>query len=79
MIFRLWLDCGAAVEAINNPPKWPKFRSLLDRFKKLCPSFRHLQVSFSSSETNVVARKISPSVQQKEGLTRIEHLVDQLG
>ncbi|KAL1205015.1 hypothetical protein V5N11_016362 [Cardamine amara subsp. amara] len=53
---------GAAVQAINNPKDWPKYRSLIDRLWKACSRFRSCQVKLSSVNVNSAARKIAKSV-----------------
>ncbi|KAL1224957.1 putative protein phosphatase 2C-like protein 45 [Cardamine amara subsp. amara] len=62
---KIWSDCGAMIEAIKNPKDWPRYRSYIDRFDKLQRGFRSCKVEISSSQANIVARRIASSVTQE--------------
>ncbi|KAL1202336.1 putative protein phosphatase 2C-like protein 45 [Cardamine amara subsp. amara] len=58
----IWSDSDSAVQAINFPRDWPKYRSLLDRLHYAQYRFRSCQVKLSSVRANSAVRKISKSV-----------------
>ncbi|KAL1194354.1 putative protein phosphatase 2C-like protein 45 [Cardamine amara subsp. amara] len=60
----MWIygQCGAAVEALNHPRDWPKYRSLLDRFHRILQRFNSCFIRHSSSKANLAARRIAKSV-----------------
>ncbi|KAL1218233.1 putative protein phosphatase 2C-like protein 45 [Cardamine amara subsp. amara] len=60
----LWSQCGAAIEALNNPCDWPKYRSLFNRFQRIRQKFRYCEFKNSSAQANLAARRISHSITQ---------------
>ncbi|KAL1203464.1 putative protein phosphatase 2C-like protein 45 [Cardamine amara subsp. amara] len=57
----IWPDCTMAVEAINNPKNWPRFRTYLDRYSCVRRHFHCCEVRLSSFTANVAARRIAKS------------------
>ncbi|KAL1198563.1 putative protein phosphatase 2C-like protein 45 [Cardamine amara subsp. amara] len=55
---------GEAIEALNNPCDWPKYRSLLKRFQRIRQKFRYCEFKKSSAQANLAARRIAQSVTQ---------------
>ncbi|KAL1191752.1 hypothetical protein V5N11_001535 [Cardamine amara subsp. amara] len=36
----VWSDFGSAIDAINNPRKWPRYQGLLSKIQNLCGAFQ---------------------------------------
>ncbi|KAL1218307.1 putative protein phosphatase 2C-like protein 45 [Cardamine amara subsp. amara] len=58
----LWSELSSAVEAINNPIKWPLYRSLLDHIHSLLNGFHSHKVLLALPKANSIARDIAKSV-----------------
>ncbi|CAL9240060.1 unnamed protein product, partial [Arabidopsis halleri] len=58
----VWSDCAPAIEALNNPEKWPRYRTDLGYINNLLPSFRWCKFKASLPQANSIARDIAKSV-----------------
>ncbi|KAG7588319.1 Ribonuclease H domain [Arabidopsis suecica] len=58
----IWSDCNAAVQALNHPQQWPKYRSLLIKIDQVIRVMRDVKFMISSPKANTLARDIVCSV-----------------
>lgn len=65
--FEVWTDCGAAITALAQPEKWPRFRTYLDQIRQLLQVFYFVySFKLSLQKANSLARDIARIV-SKEG------------
>ncbi|KAL1207882.1 hypothetical protein V5N11_015502 [Cardamine amara subsp. amara] len=60
--FDLWSDCGTTITALDQPEKWPLYRSVLDQIIQVMSSFHSCCFKASSFQANTIARDIARSM-----------------
>ncbi|XP_010518579.1 PREDICTED: uncharacterized protein LOC104793852 [Camelina sativa] len=58
----VWMDCQAALSALEDPLSWPKYRSQVNKIAGVIQGMGVVQFKLSSPKANSLARDISHSV-----------------